>query len=74
METCATDNNANYTNCNIAALEAIEPTLPPAPAEAGKPGLVVTPNGTVGYTVAVTADTGNTFTITSASGSLHLPV
>jgi type IV pilus assembly protein PilA len=73
IETCGTDNNANYTTCNIAALEAIEPTLPPAPAEAGKPGLVVTPNGTVGYTVAVTSDNGNTFSITSANGTLTFP-
>src|SRR6266550_3351139 len=26
-ETCATDNNGSYANCNLAALTAIEPTL-----------------------------------------------
>ncbi|MBK5219634.1 MAG: type II secretion system protein [Thermoleophilia bacterium] len=73
IETCATDNNADYTSCNIGALETIEPTLPAAPAEAGDPGLVVTPNGNVGYTVAVTASTGNTFSITSTNGALTFP-
>ena len=27
METCATDNNGQYTNCDLAALQSIEPTL-----------------------------------------------
>src|SRR5690349_23601601 len=27
METCSTDNNGEYTNCDESALEAIEPTL-----------------------------------------------
>lgn len=73
IETCATDNDADYTTCNIGALEAIEPTLPPAPAAPGDPGLVVTPNGTTGYTVAVTASSGNTFSITNANGTLTFP-
>jgi type IV pilus assembly protein PilA len=28
METCSTDNNGSYVNCNRAALRAIEPTIP----------------------------------------------
>jgi len=31
-ETCATDNNGSYSNCNLAALTAIEPTLQDAAA------------------------------------------
>jgi|SRR6188472_1414636 type IV pilus assembly protein PilA len=27
METCSTDNNGEYTTCDLSALEAIEPTL-----------------------------------------------
>ena len=27
METCATDNNGAYTNCTLAAIRSIEPTL-----------------------------------------------
>ncbi len=31
METCATENNGEYTSCTISKLEAIEPTLTGAP-------------------------------------------
>src|SRR5919202_2481714 len=27
METCSTDNNGQYTNCDLAALQRIEPTI-----------------------------------------------
>jgi type IV pilus assembly protein PilA len=27
METCATDNNGSYTNCTLAAIRSVEPTL-----------------------------------------------
>ena len=27
METCSTDNDGSYTNCDLTALEAVEPTL-----------------------------------------------
>src|ERR1700742_3390772 len=40
METCATENNGQYTKCNEAALELIEPTIKTgvlaAPAEGAK--------------------------------------
>src|SRR2546423_15098128 len=47
-ETCATDNNGSYANCNLAALQAIEPTIK-------SPGGVtptVTSNTATGYTVS----------------------
>jgi type IV pilus assembly protein PilA len=65
METCSTDNNGDYTNCNKSAVVSIEPTL----ADAGT-RLTVTPNGTTGYTVAVssTRSTSVVFTLTKTSG------
>jgi type IV pilus assembly protein PilA len=66
METCSTDNNGDYTNCNKSAVVSIEPTL----ADAGT-RLTVTPNGTTGYTVAVssTRSTSVVFTLTKTSGT-----
>ena len=65
VETCSTDNNGDYTNCNKSAVVSIEPTL----ADAGT-RLTVTPNGTTGYTVAVssTRSTSVVFTLTKTSG------
>ena len=64
-ETCATDNNGQYTNCTEAALTAIEPTLQDAAAR-----LTVAP-GTNTYTVTVFSnrDGANTasFKLTRAS-------
>jgi type IV pilus assembly protein PilA len=57
METCATDNGGKYhaTNCELADLQAIEPTIPA--------GVVVTPNVPVdGYKITVTGTSG-TFSI-----------
>jgi type IV pilus assembly protein PilA len=68
IETCATDNNGDYTNCTKTALVAIEPTLAD---QAGSPTLAVTPNGTTGYTLVSTANTtGDHFTLTNTSGSV----
>ncbi len=69
METCATDNNGDYTNCNKTALIGIEPTLAD---QSGSPTLsAVTPAGTTGYTLTSTANTtGDQFTITDTSGSV----
>ncbi len=69
METCATDNNGDHTNCTKAALVNIEPTLAD---QAGAPTLsTVTPNGTVGYTLTSTANTtSDTFPITDTRGSV----
>ena len=67
METCATDNNGQYTNCSKASLESIEPTLNDADAR-----LTVTP-GSNNYKVVVASnrDSGAaTFTLSrSADGT-----
>ena len=68
METCYTD-KGTYTGCNLAALQAIEPTIP---------GTGVTPTPTAtgkGYSIAVTATGGNVFTITrnETTGALTFP-
>ena len=49
METCATDNNGDYTSCDKSAIVTIEPTLSDAGAR-----LTVTGASTTGYTVKVT--------------------
>jgi type IV pilus assembly protein PilA len=66
METCATDNNGQYTNCSKPSLESIEPTLNDADAR-----LTVTSPSASSYTVTVgsTRDPANVkFVITRASG------
>jgi len=64
METCATDNNGQYTNCSKASLESIEPTLNDADSR-----LTVTP-GSNNYKIVVASkrDSGAaTFTSNSPS-------
>ncbi len=60
METCSTDNNGTYpAACSIAALRAIEKSLPQAGAnEIATPG---TPAG--GYTVSAISSNGNRFNV-----------
>jgi type IV pilus assembly protein PilA len=72
IETCATERNGQYTNCEIAQLEAIEPTLPPAPA-AGELGLTVVSSEASTYTVRITSTTGNTFDIVNTNGTFTYP-
>jgi type IV pilus assembly protein PilA len=61
METCATENQGQYTNCDVTKLEAIEPTL------TGTPTLTVPSHLTKTYTVTVTApSTSDTFSISRA--------
>jgi type IV pilus assembly protein PilA len=66
METLATDNNGDYSTATLATLGAIEPTL----KDTGSSTLLApVPNGSTGYTIASKASvTGDTFTITDASG------
>ncbi len=64
IETCATDNNGSYSNCNLTTIRSIEPTLTDAGAR-----LSVTP-GTNTYTVVVTSNRDNnaaTFTLVRGS-------
>ena len=72
METCATDNDGSYATCDIADLEAIEPTLPPAPA-GGNLGLTVVAAGASNYNLLVTSTTGNTFSVVNAAGTFTYP-
>jgi type IV pilus assembly protein PilA len=63
MEACSTDNNGKYTNCDVGALESIEPTLNDADAR-----LSVT-SGAKDYEIVVTSkrDAGAAhFTLTRA--------
>jgi type IV pilus assembly protein PilA len=69
METCATENSGEYTNCTKAKLEAIEPTLTGAP-------FALTPVPTANtYTITVTSTPATqTFSIErEASGQLKYP-
>ena len=65
METCATDNNGQYTNCSKASLESIEPTLNDADARL----TVASTASTYGITVGSTRDATNVkFTVARAAG------
>jgi type IV pilus assembly protein PilA len=66
-ETCATDNNGSYSNCNLTALQAIEPAI----ATGGSiNALSVSGLGTNAYTVTATASsTLNDYTVTKSGGT-----
>jgi len=67
IETCATDNNGNYTNCGTSAiLQGYESTIQTAAGNnnAYLSAVVVTANS---YTVTTTSTTGDTYSI-SRSG------
>jgi type IV pilus assembly protein PilA len=72
METCATERDGLYTNCEIAQLEAIESTLPPAPV-AGELGLTVVSSEPSAYNIQITSTTGNTFSVVNNAGTLTFP-
>jgi type IV pilus assembly protein PilA len=64
-ETCATDHNGQYTNCNEAALLLIEPTLNDVASR-----MVVTP-GSNNYLIVVTSNRDSnaaTFSLSRAAG------
>jgi type IV pilus assembly protein PilA len=64
-ETCATDNNGQYTNCTESALLAIEPTLTDAASR-----LAVSNLATNTYTITVTSNRDGTnvnFTLARAA-------
>ena len=71
IETFAVDHDGKYLGADRAALEQIEPTLRDVPAG----NLTVQPLGASGqYRLAVTAATGNEFTIRRfTDGSLSFP-
>src|SRR4051812_39737304 len=64
METCATDNNGSYTNCSLASLTSVEPTLNDAASR-----LAVTPSAN-NYQIVVTSNRDSnaaTFTLSRSS-------
>src|ERR1700679_112827 len=77
METCATENNGQYTNCDESALEKIEQTIVTGtigstPATSLE-GIKVTGLGAEKYTVESVSSTGNVFDIKSEAGKLEFP-
>jgi type IV pilus assembly protein PilA len=62
METCATDNNGNYTTCTKAELEKYEPSLKTNGAKEAAIS-TVTP-GTNTYTIVAKSTSEDTYTIT----------
>jgi type IV pilus assembly protein PilA len=66
METCATDNNGDYSNCNKTAIVTIEPTLTDAGTR-----LTITGQSGSGYVAKVTTsdNRGQYYQITKASGA-----
>jgi type IV pilus assembly protein PilA len=74
METCATENGNDYTNCDAARLKAIESTLPTTTAAAGTESLAVPTHGTSTYKITITSTKGNTFSVErEASGTTKFP-
>jgi type IV pilus assembly protein PilA len=69
METCATDNNGDYSNCDVSAIKTIEPTLNDALSPTVR--LTVTGQSGTGYTAKVTTSDGRGqyYQITKASGA-----
>jgi len=65
METCATDNNGNYTTCDESAILVIEPTLNDASSR-----MTVSGQSGSGYTVRVDTSDGRNqyYQIVKASG------
>jgi type IV pilus assembly protein PilA len=68
IETYSTDNNGAYTGADVAALQAIEPTVLGGTAVTGSAGAGA-PTAT-GYRVTVTSATGNAFSISRTGGSI----
>lgn len=64
MQTCATDNSGAYTNCNLSAIEADEPSL-----SSTNPVLAVLTPTTNGYTLTSSVtSTGDVFTLVENNG------
>jgi len=68
-ETIATDHNGDYTSVTTTSLNSVEPTINIASATQAE--LTSATGSTTGYSVVATAPvTGDTFTITNASGTV----
>lgn len=75
METCATENDGQYTDCDVTELEAIEPTLPPQTAAEPTDDLSmdISGQGASAYTITIRSTTGNTFSVVNAGGTMTYP-
>ena len=69
METYATDNNGVYTGVTVAALNTIEPTIQAANNTKDPWLSAATSASPTTYSLTVTSQTGNTFTIARAADS-----
>jgi type IV pilus assembly protein PilA len=69
METCATDHNGSYATCDIAALHAIEPTIPLAGAVKIEPAPTET-----SYTIKVLSTPATQwFEVVNSAGTMTFP-
>jgi len=68
METCSTDNDGSYLNCDKAALEAVEPTLGNADFKEDP----VTTDTTYKFSIEGSRDT-QTFGVVNNGGALTFP-
>jgi type IV pilus assembly protein PilA len=64
METCATDNNGSYLNCDLGAIQSIEPTLNDAGTR-----LTVPTHTSNSYSVSVVSSRSTAVSFTLARGS-----
>jgi type IV pilus assembly protein PilA len=72
LETYATDNNGSYAGATQARLKTIEPTL--SSATSGANAITTLTVADSSYTITVTSESGNTFSIIRATdGSLTYP-
>ena len=72
LETYATDHNGEYTGATQAELKQIEPTL--SSATSGANAITTLTVTDASYTITVTSESGNTFSIVrAADGSLTYP-
>ncbi len=58
METCSTDNNGSYANCDLSAITAIEPTIS---------GVAEPVKTATTFTVTATGGDGRTFSVARAA-------
>jgi type IV pilus assembly protein PilA len=72
IETYSTDHGGSYVGANLAALQAIEPTIPAGTTVLGPAGGATTPTAT-GYRVTVTSTNGRTYAISRNGATLAYP-
>ena len=73
MESCATDNSGSYANCNLAALQAVEPTVKAATTVLASGGAAGSSPSATGYRVTVPSTDGRTFSIDRSGGTVTYP-